>query len=256
MLFFQVGGQRCFDLQGTRCILPQLGSGPDSSNSGSGHYGVNEYKEILEYAKSRHIQVIPEFDMPGHGNAAIKAMEARYHKLLAQGDKAGAEKYLLYDMNDTSQYLSVQHYKGDAINPCMESTYTFVSDLVKAVVGIHYDTQPLTIFHFGGDEVAHGAWTNSTQCEKLVQSLGLAKSGGRMVDKLKEYFVQRVSNITADHNLDLAGWEDGLMSHQNEPYDRRLIKNNRVYGYTWNNIWEWGSGKRAYELANAGYQVK
>lgn len=251
----EVGGQRCFDLQGTRCILPQLGSGPDSSNSGSGHYGVNEYKEILEYAKSRHIQVIPEFDMPGHGNAAIKAMEARYHKLLAQGDKAGAEKYLLYDMNDTSQYLSVQHYTGDAINPCMESTYTFVSDLVKAVVSIHYDTQPLTIFHFGGDEVAHGAWTNSTQCEKLVQSLGLAKSGGKMVDKLKEYFVQRVSNITADHNLDLAGWEDGLMSHQNEPYDRRLIKNNRVYGYTWNNIWEWGSGKRAYELANAGYQV-
>lgn len=251
----EVGGQRCFDLQGTRCILPQLGSGPDSSNSGSGHYGVNEYKEILEYAKSRHIQVIPEFDMPGHGNAAIKAMEARYHKLLAQGDKAGAEKYLLYDMNDTSQYLSVQHYTGDAINPCMESTYTFVSDLVKAVVAIHYDTQPLTIFHFGGDEVAHGAWTNSTQCEKLVQSLGLAESGGKMVDKLKEYFVQRVSNITADHNLDLAGWEDGLMSHQNEPYDRRLIKNNRVYGYTWNNIWEWGSGKRAYELANAGYQV-
>ena len=115
MLFFQVGGQRCFDLQGTRCILPQLGSGPDSSNSGSGHYRVNDYKEILEYAKARHIHVIPEFDMPGHGNAAIKAMEARYHRLLAQGDKAGAEKYLLYDMNDTSQYLSVQHYTGDEI---------------------------------------------------------------------------------------------------------------------------------------------
>ena len=250
-----MGSKRCFDLQDRKCILSQLGSGPDSSNSGSGHYSVNDYKEILEYAKARHIQVIPEFDTPGHGNAAIKAMQARYHKLLAQGDKAGAEKYLLSEVNDTSKYLSIQYYTDDAINPCIESTYTFVNDLVEAVVNIHKDKQPLTIFHFGGDEVAHGAWTNSTACNKLVQSLGLASSSREIVDELKDYFVQRVSNITVNHNLELAGWEDGLMSYKNVPYDRKLLSNTRVYGYAWNNIWEWGSGKRAYELANAGYQV-
>ncbi len=49
-----------------------------TGGSGSGHYTVNEYREILQYAEDRHIQVLPEFDMPGHANAAITAMEARF----------------------------------------------------------------------------------------------------------------------------------------------------------------------------------
>ena len=254
--YFQVGGKRCFDLNDKQCILSQLGSGPDSTTSGTGHYSVNEYKEILRYANERHIQVIPEFDMPGHGNAAIKAMLARYDKLSAQGDKSGGEKYLLSEANDTSRYLSIQHFSDDAINPCIESTYNFVEHLVEAVVNIHNDTQPLTIFHFGGDEVAHGAWINSIACSKLVQRLGLGSSGGKIADELKDYFVQRVANITSNYSLELAGWEDGLMDVNNVPYNRKLLRNTKVYGYAWNNIWEWGGGKRAYELANAGYQVQ
>ena len=236
--------------------MSQLGSGPTSTTSGSGHYSVSEYKEILRYANERHIQVIPEFDMPGHGNAAIKAMRARYHKLLAQGNKAEAERYLLSEANDTSRYLSIQYFSDDAINPCIESTYNFVELLVGAVVNMHNDAQPLTIFHFGGDEVAHGAWTNSTACWNLVQRLGLGTSGGKIVDELKEYFTQRVANITSNYSLQLAGWEDGFMDVNNVPYDRTLLRNTQVYGYAWNNIWEWGGGKRAYELANAGYKVQ
>lgn len=194
--------------------------------------------------------------MPGHGNAAIKAMRARHDKLSAQGNKPGAEKYLLSEANDTSQYLSIQYYTDDAINPCIESTYDFIELLVEAVVSMHNDTQPLTIFHFGGDEVAHGAWLSSPACDNLVQNLGLNKSGGKIADELKDYFVQRIANITSNYSLQLAGWEDGLMDVNNVPYDRKLMRNTRVYGYAWNNIWEWGGGKRAYELANAGYQVK
>ena len=58
--------------------MPQLGSGPTGLTSGSGHYTVDEYREILRYASTRHIEVIPEFDSPGHAHAAIRAMEARY----------------------------------------------------------------------------------------------------------------------------------------------------------------------------------
>ncbi|XP_074608369.1 beta-hexosaminidase-like isoform X3 [Acropora palmata] len=251
----EVGSQRCFDLKEQRGILSQLGSGPYNTTSGSGHYSVSEYKEILRYANERHIQVIPEFDMPGHGNAAIKAMQARYKKLLSQGDKLEAEKYLLVEANDTSRCLSVQYFTDDAINPCLESTYNFIDHVVKALVDMHSDTQPLTTFHFGGDEVAQGAWINSAACVGLVQRLNLSNSDGSIADKLKDYFVQRVSNITLNYNLQLAGWEDGLMDVNNVPYNRSLLKNSKVYGYAWNNIWEWGGGKRAYELANAGYQV-
>lgn len=95
----------------------------------------------------------------------------------------------------------------------MEFMYIFVFDLVKVVVGIYYDIQLLIIFYFGGDEVVYGVWINFIQCEKFVQSLGFVKFGGRMVDKLKEYFVQCVFNIIVDYNFDFVGWEDGLMSY-------------------------------------------
>ena len=237
------------------CLLSQLGSGPDSSTSGSGYYTVKEYQEILEYASKRHIQVIPEFDMPGHGNSPIKAMLARHDELSAKGNEAEAKRFLLSEANDTSRYLSVQYFSDDAINPCIESTYNFIQHLVEAVVKIHNDSQPLTTYHFGGDEVAHGAWTNSPACKILAQELGLNYSSDSIVDDLKDYFVERVANITASYSLELAGWEDGLMDDNNVPYDRTFLKNHQVFGYAWNNIWEWGSGKRAYELANAGYQV-
>ena len=73
----QVGGRQCHDLSERTCILPQLGSGPTPFTSGSGFYSVSDYEEILRHANERHIEVIPEFDMPGHMHAGIRAMEAR-----------------------------------------------------------------------------------------------------------------------------------------------------------------------------------
>lgn len=72
-----VGGQRCHDLQERSCIMPMHGSGPFNDTSGSGYYTVEEYMSILEYAQSRHITVLPEFDMPGHSHAAIHSMKSR-----------------------------------------------------------------------------------------------------------------------------------------------------------------------------------
>ncbi|CAC5362530.1 HEXA_B [Mytilus coruscus] len=76
----EVGSKRCHSEKDYVCLIPQLGSGPDNTTSGSGFYSIQEYKDILRYAKKRHIEVIPEIDMPGHARAAIIAMEARYRK--------------------------------------------------------------------------------------------------------------------------------------------------------------------------------
>ena len=54
-------------------VYPQLGSGPNADNSGSGYYTREDYIDILKEAVKYHVKVIPEIDLPGHSNAAIKS---------------------------------------------------------------------------------------------------------------------------------------------------------------------------------------
>lgn len=248
-LNFQVGSKRCHDLEERRCLIPQLGSPPEGFTTRQ-YYTKDEYQEILRHANKLHIEVIPEFDMPGHSHAAIKSMEARYHRLKTVNETE-AKKYLLTEIGDPSRYMTVQWFTGDATNPCIESTYNFVDHVVEALVRMHQSIQPLKLYHFGGDEVAKGAWTNSSACKTLATRLGYNFNAKDIVDKLKDYFVQRVANITQAKRLGLAGWEDGLLGPNYVPYKRENIKNNDVYGYAWR-----GGGQRTHNLANAGYKVR
>ena len=82
------------------------------------------------------LQVIPEFDMPGHGHAPIRAMEARY-QALKDSDMAAATEFLLSDLDDTSRYVSIQYFRHNAINPCINSSYAFVEKLIREVKAMH-----------------------------------------------------------------------------------------------------------------------
>ena len=245
-----VGSKRCHDLTGDKCILPFLGAGPDGSTESNGYYTADDYREILRYANSRNIEVIPEIDMPGHAHAAIKAMEARYANFMAKGNEAEATKHLLTDLNDKSEYLSVQMFKDNAMNVCMESTYNFVDTVVGNLVALHQDIQPLKKFHFGGDEIA-GAWKDSPICKDFLAN---NNHGITSVTDLSRYFVERIAAITANYDLNLGGWEDGLMN-EGKVYPRGQLANTKVSGNAWQNIWEWGVADRAYNLANNGYDV-
>ncbi|RYZ98483.1 MAG: beta-N-acetylhexosaminidase, partial [Moraxellaceae bacterium] len=121
-----IGGARCFDLSEQSCLLTQLGTGPSKSGSGNGYYTTADFIEILKFATARHIEVIPEIDMPGHARAAVKSMQARHKRLLAAGQKEAADQYLLSDPLDKSKYRTVQSYTDNSINVCLPSTYAFV----------------------------------------------------------------------------------------------------------------------------------
>ena len=84
--------------------------------------------------------------------AAIKAMQARYQKLLAAGQKDAAEQYLLSDPADKSHYMSVQNYTDNAINVCLPSTYAFAEKVIYELQQM-YRTAGLKLatFHMGGD---------------------------------------------------------------------------------------------------------
>lgn len=194
-------------------MLPLLGSGPGFDTSGSGYYSVEDYREILRYAKQRHIDVIPEIDMPGHSHASIKSMKARHQKFMAAKDREKAEEYLLTDFDhDTSLGShSVQMYSENAMNPGMESTYKFVEKIVKEVKKMHEDILPLKIFHFGGDEVPYEAWEGSPACMSLIDSEEVKSEEGLM-----EYFVSRVADIVASCDLDVGAWQDGIIPDETD----------------------------------------
>jgi len=161
-----VGGKRCHTLDESQCIIPQFGSGPFTNSSGSGHFSVAEYRDLLSFAKKHFITVVPEIDMPGHSHSAVASMEHRFQKYKASNMTA-ANEYRLVDQNDTSFYKSIQNWRDNAINPCIESTYNFISKLMDTLKDLHKDIQPV-IYHFGGDEMSPDAWKASPACDVFL----------------------------------------------------------------------------------------
>lgn len=247
-----IGAHRCFDLTEQNCLLTQLGTGPHKSGSGNGYYSTADFIEILKFASARHIEVIPEIDMPGHARAAVKSMEARYQKLLKAGKKTEAEQYLLSDPLDKSEYITVQNYTDNSINVCLPSTYAFVDKVIYELQQMYRKAgTKLVTFHMGGDETGAGSWTASPACNALFAK---GEQGVAGPADLKPYFVSKVSAISSMRGLDLAGWEDGLMYDPNNTFNRSQFANKHVLANAWDNIWEWGVADRAYRLANAGYE--
>ncbi|MFC4701249.1 family 20 glycosylhydrolase [Glaciecola siphonariae] len=200
-----IGAFRCPDKTNAaqdaqkQCILPQLGSGPSRDASVNGFLTTNDYIALLRYAKARHIEVIPSFDMPGHARAAVMAMEERTRI-------NGSQQYRLIDPLDKTEYTSIQFYNDNTMNPCLDSTYAFVDAVLNDLIDLHAKAgAPLKTFHMGADETA-GAWIESPVCEKLL---------GRTLEKddthlLLEKFVKRVYELVSAKSLVLAGWSDGM----------------------------------------------
>jgi hexosaminidase len=254
-------------------LPPSFGSGAEVAGSaGTGYYDAADFIAILRYAHARHIEVVPEFNMPGHARAAVLAMRARHDRLRAQGDIEGAERYLLSDPDDASVYESVQMWRDNVMCIALPSVDRFFDTVVAHVAALYREAGvPLRAVHTGGDEVPLGAWLGSPICRRLMQ-----ERGWNEVSQLHADFVERCRAILARHGLAFAGWEETALKHgaataegcapaQHEntqkvegaplPLPKRDFDGPGFQVYAWNNAW--GSGKEdvAYRLANAGYDV-
>ncbi|XP_029179488.2 beta-hexosaminidase-like [Acropora millepora] len=251
-----VGARRCHDLQEKTCLLSHHGSGPDISSFGTGYYSTEDYRDILRHAHQRHVQVIPEFDFPGHSHAAIQSMKVRHEGLMVE-EKA-QYSLLIDDFQDVSQYVSAQGFREDVINPCLASTYSFMDYLISALLRLHRDIQPLKLFHFGGDEVPLGVWIDSPACKNMTQKLERNKPMVRQ--SLMIHFVKKLSTIAKKHNVEIAGWsdaftfEDNQLDEMSEQYilSKTLLDSKDPVAYYW------GGGKdhwRAQTLTDDGYKM-
>jgi hexosaminidase len=239
-------------------LPPSFGSGADvDSSTGTGYYDAADFIAILRYAHARHIEVIPEFNMPGHARAAVLAMRARHDRLRAQGDVEGAERYLLSDLDDASRYESVQMWRDNVICIALASSDRFIDTVVAHVAALYREAGvPLRAVHTGGDEVPLGAWLDSPRCRLLMR-----ERGWNDVGQLHADFVERCRAILARHGLAFAGWEETALHYgagakaTDGPLPKPAFEGPGFQVYAWNNAW--GSGKEdvAYRLANAGYDV-
>ncbi len=271
-----VGSKRCFDLEEQRCLLPQLGSSASTDNFGSGHLSREDFIEILIAASARHIEIIPEFDMPAHARAAVVSMEARYQRLINEGRPEAANEYRLIDPLDTSNVTTVQYYdRTSFINPCLSSSIAFTQKVMFEVSNMYSDANvPIRTWHFGGDEAKniklgagfqdistpdpvdfkgtidlseeHYPFEMSPACQALVES-GEVES----YEALPSYWAQQTSKLAANIGYDsFQAWEDGLKFI--ETPDELFTNNVRV------NFWETLSAdgdENAYKWANRGYDI-
>jgi len=216
---------------------------------GWGFYTVEDFKEILQYAADRHIDVIIEYDFPAHARAAIKAMEYRYNKY-KNTDPIEASKYRLIDPLDQSQYYTPQFYTDNFINPSLESTFTFLNHVVEQTRAI-YDAVPdatITRLHGGGDELPHLGpnewWAQSPAIQQNPATAG--KTDAEIFD----YFFLRWKQIINQHGFDMASWGD-VLSHNGTGN----VDYGDIYPVFWNNVWGWGNEHQAYKFANQGKKV-
>ncbi|NND34822.1 MAG: family 20 glycosylhydrolase, partial [Saprospiraceae bacterium] len=251
----QVGAVRGFSTVTGEMLPPAYGSGgtAGSAGLGSGFYTRAEYIDLLRYANRHHIEVIPEINGPGHARAAIKAMEARYERLMSEGKEAEARTYLLHDRSDTSRYVSAQNYNDNVICVCQENTYSFLEKVIAEVVSMYREADaPLSLIHTGGDEVPHGAWTGSPECHRLIRDEPELHSE----EDLHPYFVQRYLDIASQYQLKIGGWEEITLTSTDDGHrpNPKFIGQG-VVSYAWNAIVGSGGEDMAYQLANAGYEV-
>jgi len=239
-----VGARRGHPPDSDRHLQPAFGSGPLLDRPfGSGFFSHADYVELVRYAAARHIEIIPEIEMPGHARAAVTAMR-------------GNEQYRLNDPDDRSVYTSVQGYPDNVINPALESTYRFIERVVGDLAAMHREGgAPLRHIHMGGDEVPAGVWVGSPAVQAFMRAHGLTS-----VDDLWFAFYGRVEQILKAQGLTPSGWEEiAVRKTQRDGHGTNIPNPDFAArgwrAYVWNNVAGWGAEDLAYRLANGGYDV-
>lgn len=183
------GAYRTFNNQDSVCmqlakenpdfeIDPRFIKIKDGKQIYGGYYTQQELKELVAYAAERHVEIIPEIDMPGHMMAAISVFPE-----LVDGKIGWGELF------------------STPLCPCKEEVYTFVEHVLNEVIAIF----PSKYIHIGADEVDKTSWEKSELCKAMMK-----KEGIKDVHELQSYFVHRVQKMVEAKGKEAIAWDDAL----------------------------------------------
>ena len=154
-----------------------------------GFYTQDELHDLVQYAAERHINIIPEIDLPGHMQAAL----ATYPKLGCTGGP-----YEVWRRWGVSE---------DVLCAGNEEAMQFVEDVLNEVM----DVFPSEYIHIGGDECPKTRWQKCPKCQAKIKELGI-KGDERFSkeDYLQSYVMNRMAKVVEARGRRVIGWDEIL----------------------------------------------
>ena len=207
----------------SQIIRPSRNSGPYKYG---GYYSKNDIKELIDYANSLNITVLPEVDTPGHSTALIQS----FSNYKSKG------KNPLVDPGDTSWMAEA------VLNPAVNYTYTVLDNVFKEIVAMLAEQQSRKMpfsdcVGIGGDEVSSTAWDNSPKCKALMAKQGLSGT-----TQVQSYFMNKVAeSIKNKFKFNVFVWQEALKGGDMDK-DSTLV-------------YSWVEADTGLEAAENGYHV-
>jgi hexosaminidase len=252
----EVGSKRAYTKDEFESLIPMYGSGPDVNSTGSGYLSRVDFIEILQYADHRNIKIIPQISYPSHMRSAIISMDVRYQKYMELGNQEEAEKYLLSDPDDESEYYSAQGFDDNIACICRESAFTFYEKVIDEIY-LMYKEAGIELNKFGvaADELPYGAWQKSPICDQFMEENSIAGD----YNALYEIMQRRVYDKLSSYNATMTGWDDILLKltekNQSETKIKDFFKGDDILLFVWKNDWGQGRQDMIYKYANLGYKT-
>ncbi|MEU6126098.1 beta-N-acetylhexosaminidase [Streptomyces sp. NPDC047123] len=151
-----------------------------------GHYTQDDIREIVAYARSLHITVVPEIDIPGHSQAAISA-----YPHLGNSDVVDTEALTVWDTWGVSK---------NVLAPTDE-VISFYEGVLEEIL----DLFPSTFIHVGGDECPKDQWKESATAQTRIKELEVEDENG-----LQSWFIRHFDRWLAERGRRLIGWDEIL----------------------------------------------
>jgi hexosaminidase len=168
----------------------------DEPRNYGGFYTQQEIKDIVQYAKERFVNVLPEIDVPGHSLAAIAA----YPDLSCTPDAVNykvnsGEPFQIWEGGHNTAIID------NTLCPANEKVYQFLDKVVTEVAALF----PFEYIHMGGDECAKNFWEKSAEVKALMEKEGL-----KTMQEVQSYFEKRVEKIVSSKGKKFMGWDEIL----------------------------------------------
>ena len=147
-----------------------------------GFYTQDDIREMVTYAQSRFITIVPEIEMPAHVTSALAA----YPHLSCTGGPFTVLPGGIWPVTDI--YCAGK-----------DSTFLFLEDVLSEVI----DLFPSKYIHIGGDEATKVQWEKCPYCKKRLKAEGL-----KDMNELQSYFIKRIEKFIHSKGRVLLGWDE------------------------------------------------